>query len=212
MKKNMKIIASAVMAVGLFLAPNFAENINKTELIYEWERLNTSIPATTWELDEPIETENDEIEEILKISKIVVINQTKSFKSYMPYDSVTTKSSKQYKVRQLAHTSEYGLRKVGDRYCVAVGTTIASNAGTYVDVILQNGTVIPCVVGDIKADIHTNTGNITTSDNGCVCEFLVNTKMLPRYIKKTGNISHCYEEWMSPVEKIVVYERSVFDE
>lgn len=214
MKQNMKLITGAILAVGLVFAPNFLENHNKTELIYEWERLNTSISSTTWELGEPIETEDEtgkEVEET--ILKTVVINQSGNFKSYMPYRAVTNTSSKQYKVRQLAYTSDFGLRKIGERYCVAVGTAVTSNTGTFIDVILKNGIVIPCVVGDIKSNADTNSDNITTSDNGCVCEFLTDTELLPNYIKRiTGNVSHCYDEWMSPVEKIIVYERSVFDE
>lgn len=205
---KVKIIAGAIVAVGVFLTPIFSENVNKTEMLYKWKHLNTSISHTTWELDESIGTESDKVEDY----KIITVNQSKSFKSYMSYTSITDKTSTQYKVRQLAYTDEYGFRKIEDRYCVAVGTSITSTIGTYIDVVLQNGTVIPCVVGDIKADIDTNSDNITTSSNGCVCEYLVDTKMLPRCIKRTGNISNCYEEWMSPVEKIVVYERSVFDE
>ena len=216
MKKNMKIITSTIIVVGVFLAPLFTDYTTKTELIYEWQNLNTSLSASTWELDEScdeINTEND----VIEIHKVVVINQSKTFKSYMPYDSITAKSSKQYKIRQLAFTSEYGLRKFEDRFCVAVGTSITSEVGTYIDVILKNGTVIPCIVGDVKADIHTNSDNITTSNNGCVCEFIVDMNQLPYVVRNkdntgSGNISHCYEEWMSPVEKIIVYERSVFDE
>jgi hypothetical protein len=101
---------------------------------------------------------------------------------------------------------------IQDRFCVAVGTTVTSNIGTCIDVVLKNGTIIPCVVGDIKANVHTNSDNITTLANGCVCEFIISKKSLPRKIKRIGDISYCYEEWMSPVEKIIVYERSVFDE
>ncbi|MDO5150838.1 MAG: hypothetical protein Q4D76_15835 [Oscillospiraceae bacterium] len=27
--------------------------------------------------------------------------------------------------------------------------------GTYIDLIIENGVLIPCIVGDIKADAHT---------------------------------------------------------
>ena len=44
------------------------------------------------------------------------------FKSYMSYKTITNKTSKQYNLQQKAHTGDYGIRMVSDRYCVVLGT------------------------------------------------------------------------------------------
>lgn len=210
---KVKIITSVVLIVGLIFALFFTEKIEEKQMITEWMRPKT-LSSIAWEYEELIETEQikEVEEEKYVIHKKVIVKQSSSFKSYMPYTAITSKTSKQYKLSQQCTTNELGLRMIQDRFCVAVGTGVTSEIGTYINVVLKNGIIIPCVVGDIKADIHTSSDNITTSSNGCVSEFLIDKTTLPRKIKRSGNISNCYEDWMSPVEKIIVYERSVFDE
>ena len=129
----------------------------------------------------------------------------------MSYTSVTDKNSKQYKLQDYAYTGKYGLRQVNERYCVAVGTHFSMDVGTYFDLVLENGEVIPCIVGDIKSQEHTLRDRITTALNGCVSEFIVETRYLPYKVKNndftgTGDISDCYIGWDSPVTKIIVYD------
>lgn len=141
------------------------------------------------------------------------IPENNGFKSYMDYRTITNRSSKQYQLQNLyTNTNDYGLRMVGDRYCIAVGTHFNAEIGQYLDLILENGTVIPCVLSDIKADIHTDESNIVTLHNGCVSEFIVDTQSLYNKAKIMGDISHCYYEWISPVVQIVVYEQNVFNQ
>lgn len=135
------------------------------------------------------------------------------FKSYMPYTAITDKNSKQYKLQQLAESNKQGIRVVnGYRYCVAIGTAFNGEIGDYFDLVLDNGEVIPCIVGDIKADKHTKADNITTASNGCVSEFIVDNKKLNKDTKRDGDISSCFEKWNSPVSKIKIYEKNIFDE
>lgn len=135
----------------------------------------------------------------------------RGFKSYMPYTSITSKSSLQYKLQQISYTGNYGIRQCEGRFCVAIGTAFGTEIGTYFDLILENGEVIPCVVSDFKADIHTDSKNITTVANGCVSEFIVDSQELYSKAKQIGNISYC-NNWNSKVEKIRVYEKNVFIE
>lgn len=134
------------------------------------------------------------------------------FKSFMPYTAITSKESKQYKLqKEYAYTGEYGIRKVDDRYCVAIGTAFNSQIGDYADLVLKNGTIIPVIISDIKADEHTDTNNIATSSNGCVSEFVVDTNVLDKNIEKHGDVSSAKEEWDSEVVVIKVYEKNVFN-
>lgn len=139
------------------------------------------------------------------------IPKTSGFKSYMPYTAITLKSSRQYKLQQqYATTGNYGIRMVNDRYCVAIGTFTNSPIGTYIDLILENDTSIPCIIGDFKADKDTDSNNIITMHNGCATEFIVNSSSLDKMAKRMGDISYCRDEWRSPVKTIRVYEKNVF--
>ena len=139
-----------------------------------------------------------------------IVPITSGFKSYMPYTAITSKSSPQYKLQQIAYTGTYGIRQYDNRYCVAIGTGFNADVGTYFDLILANGTVIPCIVADIKADRHTDSNNMITVANGCLTEFIVDSSALDENAKRMGDISYCNEDWNSRVEKIRVYEKNVF--
>ena len=130
------------------------------------------------------------------------------FKSYMHYGALTSTSSKQYLLQQRAYTGKYGIRQVNGRYCVAIGSYFNSRIGTMFDLILENGTVIPCIMADQKSDNHTDSSNIITKHNGCLSEFIVNVYALNNETKKHGDISYCNDKWRSPVKKVRVYENA----
>lgn len=145
------------------------------------------------------------------------IPHNNGFKSYMSYKAITHKSSKQYKIQnEYAYTGTYGIRQVNERFCVAVGTFFQMEVGTYFDLVLENGTVIPCILSDVKDNKHTLSDNITTASNGCVSEFITDIKCLPCKVRNnkgtgTGDISDCCAEWDSPVKEIRVYEKNILD-
>lgn len=129
------------------------------------------------------------------------------FKSFMDYRCITATGSKQYKLqRASAYTGKYGIRQIDGRYCVAIGSHFTTDIGQYFDLVLENGTVIPCVLGDAKADQDTDSSNIITEHNGCLSEFIVDTPSLYSEAKRMGNISYCNANWNSPVVKIRIYE------
>lgn len=136
---------------------------------------------------------------------------TSGFKSYMDYRTITSKNSKQYKLQsQYAVTGDYGIRMVNGRYCVAVGSHFTSDIGQYFDLILTNGTVIPCVLADQKADRHTDSNNIITMHNGCMSEFVVDSMSLNSLVRAHGDISKANDEWRYPVKTVRVYNTNVF--
>lgn len=138
------------------------------------------------------------------------IPRNSGFKSFMSYRSITCRTSDQFLLQdKYAYTGKYGIRQVDGRYCVAVGTAFDAGIGTYIDLILENGTVIPCIVADIKASCHTLADNITTAASGCVSEFVVDTGKLSFKVKQYGDVSKCCKEWDSPVEMIRVYEKNI---
>ena len=128
----------------------------------------------------------------------------------MPYTAITSKSSPQYKLQQQCHTGLYGIRVKDGRYCVAIGTGFNADVGTYFDLILANGTVLPCIVADIKSNKHTDSNNMITKASGCLTEFVIDSSKLNKNAKRMGDISYCNEDWDSRVEKISVYDKNVF--
>lgn len=72
-------------------------------------------------------------------------------KTWMSYTTITSKNTRQYKMQHsIAYTGKYGIRMVDDRYCVALGSHFGCKIGQYFDLVLANGTVISCVMGDAK--------------------------------------------------------------
>lgn len=134
------------------------------------------------------------------------------FKSYMPYQAITAINSPQhYLQHNFAYTGNYGIRQIDGRYCVAIGSHFTSKIGQYFDLVLKNGTIIPCVLADQKADEDTDSDNIMTEHNGCVSEFIVNVGSLNKYAKRDGNISSCTDDWNSPVVEIRVYQENILN-
>ena len=135
-----------------------------------------------------------------------LVPKNSGFKSYMSYKAITAKSSLQYQLQyEQAYTGEYGIRQVNGRFCVAIGSYFTSDIGTLFDLILENGTVIPCILADQKADCDTDAKNIITMHNGCMSEFVVDMLALDKTAKKHGDISYCNDKWNSPVKTIRVY-------
>lgn len=128
-------------------------------------------------------------------------------KSYMGYKAITMKSSPQYKLQHNeAYTGDYGIRMVEERYCVAVGTHFGMSIGDKFDLVLENGTIIPCILADIKANKDTDANNIITEHDGSAAEFVVDTKALVKRCKRSGDISKACDEWDSRIEEVRVYD------
>lgn len=180
------------------------------------------------ELDKPVsvtyesvneESSEEELKQQIEEEIIDVVKETPApsykdfdapnnsgFKSYMSYKCITSKSSPQYKLQnERAYTGEYGIRQVDGRFCVALGSYFTTEIGTYFDLILENGTVIPCILADQKADKDTDSQNIITNHNGCLSEFVVDLSVLHSMSKRMGDVSYCNDSWNSPVKIIRVY-------
>lgn len=114
------------------------------------------------------------------------------FKSYMAYTAVTSKNSAQYKLlnSESAYTDpKTGLRMVDGRYCIAVGTGYCSKIGTKIDLVLENGNIIKCILGDVKADCHTDKTNRFHQVDGSVAEFIVDNSIYQNKCDRSGTVN-----------------------
>lgn len=132
-------------------------------------------------------------------------------KSYMDWRKITRKTSMQYKMqKEYGYTTSNGIRSVNGRYCIALGSFYTGTIGQYVDVVLENGLVLPCILGDVKQDIHTENNHSIGLDGGVV-EFIVDTRYLPELARKMGDVSYVSSEWKSNVVEVRVYYNNLFD-
>lgn len=111
-----------------------------------------------------------------------------SFKSYTNYKLLNS-NTPQGRLQKLAYSDENGLRKVGEYYCVALGSYYGTTIGDCYIVTLSSGNSFKMTLCDAKADIHTDVNNQYTLVNGCITEFYVDYSCFNRYTKSAGNIS-----------------------
>ena len=127
----------------------------------------------------------------------------------MDYRKITDKSSAQYMLQIEAYTDDMGLRKYEDHYIVAMGTYYSDNVGDTFKITLDNDTSFNVIIGDIKADCHTdsqnmyspvydNNGNLISAN---VIEFIVDTKKLDKSVTKLGTVS-TYDNFKGNIVKI----------
>lgn len=94
--------------------------------------------------------------------------------TYMGWNMVTNKASRQYKLR--IRTGENydgnGFGKIGERYVIACTTTYGK-VGDEVDFVLKNGKVIHGVIGDIKNQDDAGCSKWGHQGGKCVVEFCV---------------------------------------
>lgn len=199
-KKDPKIFSSTLRTI------DFNEKIEYIEENNEWVRLINSEYVYAYINKKYISNTKFNSNKY----KIPINN---SFKSYMSYSMITDKKSLQYKIQKnYAYTGKYGIRQVGERYCIALGTHFKASVGQYIDLKLKNGEVIKCILSEIKDNRHTDENNIFTVKNGCCTEFIIDPRKLNKKAKRDGTISSCKEEWNSMVSEIIIYEKNILGE
>lgn len=113
-------------------------------------------------------------------------------------------SSDQYALQLQAYTGDYGIRMVGDRYCVAVGSRFTERIGAKIDVVLENGSVIKCILGDQKADKDTDETNSYHLSDGSYLEFIVDLNSLNPDARRLGTLG-CIDDFSGRIVEIRVY-------
>lgn len=146
-----------------------------------------------------------QLEENKKNESTIVAPSYNDFKSYLPYDAITNQWSQQWKLQQQAYTNEDGIRCIDGIPMVAVGTGWGLSVGDIALVTCENGNNFKVMIGDIKADVHTEADNKTTMISGCRCEFIVELNKLDPYVKSMGSLAVLtkYSGYVINIEKLV---------
>lgn len=127
--------------------------------------------------------------------KVALPSGMGSVYTYMGWNMVTNKSSRQYRLR--VKTGENydgnGFGRIGSRYVIACTTTYGK-VGDEVDFVLKNGKVIHGVIGDIKNQDDAGCNKWGHQDGKCVVEFCVKKsswygtkKTVTKYHPEWGN-------------------------
>lgn len=129
------------------------------------------------------------------------VSKDTSYKPYTDYRCYNIPGSREYRLQQIAKTDIYGLRVVTDsngeeRWCVALGKAWAGEkehdfAGTCVDILMENSTLLKCVYGDVKKEKHTINGEGKYGLKGELIEFIIDTPKVPEMVRLMGDASYC---------------------
>lgn len=147
--------------------------------------------------------------------KYCEVNGMHGWKPWAWYTAITVVNSPQYRLQQIAKTDSYGVRMARDpngewRYCVALPVYWAGGTskdiGRCVDIYMENGAVLKCVLGDTKKVEHSLRGEGKYGRKGEVIEVQVDGNKLPDIVKQMGNASYLGDSWRGEVTKIVVLD------
>ena len=182
------IFASTFTVASTPSTPTVEEPI-VSEIVIESTPLNsTPEPSTSPEevvvLPPPKEEVKEEAQEVTNIPKV-----SRDFKSYTNYKMLNRKSSQWLKIQTIAYTGEYGLRKVDDYYCVAMGSYYTKRVGDLFRITLETGYSFEVIITDFKSDRHTDKNHQYTKSNNCIVEFYVDYNTFDRKARSSGSIS-----------------------
>lgn len=105
--------------------------------------------------------------------KIIKAYPHREFKSYMSWKALSPESKQGQFSAQATPDPETAIMMYNGRYLVALGFAYADEVGQEIDIVMESGQVIPAVVGDFKAEEHTDEHNSTQRWDGSVVEFIV---------------------------------------
>lgn len=127
--------------------------------------------------------------------------------TYMDYRAITDITSKQYQLQQDPYcvVDERGFLMYRDNwYVVAMGSYWGKIGDKFI-VRLENGTIIPVIMGDYKANVDTDREHYAYAKDGHVLEFLIDTdssNMINSNAVYYGLINQAFTEFDSKIVSI----------
>lgn len=214
------LVLGFILGFSIFAASfnNYKEAVR--EEIAAMKQKDFSIEASVEEINGKIDGAFDEIKKSLSeisdktptvlteenevLTGLLLPQLDTSFKSYMDYRTITCVSSDQYALQRQAYTDEFGLRKIDEYYCVALGTYYSSKCGETFKICTDSGNEFLVIVADVKDDRHTDESNMYVplpNGNANVIEFVVDTPAMSNRVALLGDISG-YEQFSGNIVKI----------
>ncbi len=125
-----------------------------------------------------------------------------SIHTYMGWQKVTDRRSQQWAFKKAAGMTfdPEGFGVVDNRYVVACTSTYG-NIGDYVDFYQEDGTVIPCIIGDFKNQNDPGCNAYGHMDGDCIIEFVVDQKSWYQSGHANPGTDACHPEWNQNIIK-----------
>ena len=208
--QNIKgLVLGTILMVGLFV-PNV--HTVRDNGVCEPTATAGVFSVTVVDLSETVPTvKNTEVEIVAEPEPQWVemdVPSNNSFKSYMGAHKITDTSSAQYQLKSEYLDSACGIKLVDDRYVIAIGTYYTETVGTRVDLVMENGEIVPCIVGDVKKNRDTDATNRQHNVDSSVVEFVVNADTLSSEAKSHGDCSWADPRLMGEIKAIRVYKEN----
>lgn len=216
-----KLLTSMVMFMcgeGEAAAPRNVDFIQQQEAIVTMAALDsedsietavttTSVQKQDEQKEEASEEDTEETEaQLCSESEVYTFDEgfDSSFKAYMDYRTITDTASAQYEIQQEAYTDERGFRRIGDDYCVALGTGITDGCGERFLITLDSGCSFSVIVSDVKADVHTDSTCMYVplgGGRGNVVEFIIDSSAADSAMLSSGNAGY-YDDLHGNIKSI----------
>ena len=140
-----------------------------------------------------------------------------SVHTFMGWQKVTNRHSQQYAFREEAGMSfdPEGFAVVDNRYVIACTTTFGK-IGDYVNFYQDDGTVIPCIIGDFKNQNDEGCNAYGHLNGDCIVEFVVDENSW--YGKNHANpgTKSCHPEWNHDIVRVEnagsFYDQDTYEE
>lgn len=205
-------LLAAILAFSTFLAAEIKQCENQEIIIENQQTIISEISEIKTKNESINNTNEPDLETpVTKTCLVEIVEQEiqleipdcdTSFKAYMDYSCITDNTTMQWELQQKAYTNEYGLRKIGTDYCVAVGSYYSETVGERFKITLENDNEFTVIISDLKKDEHTDSTNRYSpvyDENGefysaNVLEFVVDTKQLHSMVITLGTVSY-YDEF-----------------
>lgn len=140
-----------------------------------------------------------------------------TWKPWANYHAITATDSPQYKLQRIAQTDENGLRYIIDadgvkRFCVAMPVAwcggTSKDIGRLFDVVMSNGSVLNCILGDTKKVEHSQKGEGRFGRKGELMEFQVDEVRLHPGARRSGTISSIGGAFEGEADFVIVYDKN----
>lgn len=105
---------------------------------------------------------------------------------YMDYRAITDTSSKQWELQQVAWTDNQGFRRMGDDYCVALGT-FYGQVGDRFRITTNRGNVYSVIQADAKGWDSNGWYHVAGDGRINLVEFIIQTEYLPSEVSISGD-------------------------
>ena len=194
------------------LAPEFGNKPWEKEVMTDINEHSKDVKNMCEIMQKKKDKEKAIIEEKLRLQKIeekaekslvsMEVPQINDYKTWMSYTAVTSTGSPQYFLlnHKKAYTDKNNFRKIGDYYCVALGSFYSTQIGDRFRITFDNGQSIKVILGDQKSDRHTDSLH-QYSSSGNILEFIMGSN-------KFENQATINSMYPSGVKKIQKYTNS----